>query len=364
MTHASSASSATTPSRRDQTAVQWAARQEARHLGPLAGAPLWIPGAPLTRSQLARLAEDQHGILTLAQCRDGHLSERQLAHRVATGRWSRPHRGVYLTVPGRDTFLTRATAALLACGTDAALSHDAAAYLHGLATTEPRLIDVLIPADRRIAESAGVRVHRSAHAETRTHDLLWPWRTTIEHTVFDLAQIGDLDAAIAVIARGCSRRLTTPRALRTALATRPRQRHAADLREILAEVEAGRESPLEVRFVRDVLAAHGLPPGVAQHSIGTAQRHDIAFPDLWLIVELDGRLGHEGADGRHTDAGRDRRASGRGWLTIRATWRDVAGASCRLAAELAAVMAVRGWSGRPRVCRRPGCVAVAASVER
>ena len=330
-------------------------------LAPLAGAPLWVPGAPLSRSHLAQLAEQQHGILTLAQCRDGQLSERQLAHRVATGRWSRPHRGIYLTVPGRDNFLTRATAALLACGTDAALSHDAAAYLHGLAGTEPRRIDVLIPAGRRIADPADVRVRRSAHVRERTHELLWPWRTTVEHTVFDLAQMDNLDAAIAVIARACSRRLTTPRALRTALASRPRQRHARELWEILAEVEAGRESPLEVRFARDVLAAHGLPPGVAQHSIGTAQRHDVAFPDLRVIVELDGRLGHEGADGRHTDARRDRRASGRGWLTIRATWRDVASTRCRLAGELAAVMAVRGWPGRPRVCRRPGCVA--ASVE-
>ena len=330
-------------------------------LAPLAGAPLWIPGAPLDRNQLARLAAEQHGILTLAQCRDGQLSERQLAHRIATGRWSRPHRGVYLTVPGRESFLTRATAALLACGTDAALSHEAAAYLHGLLNAEPRRIDVLIPADRRIADPAAVRVRRSAHVRERTHELLWPWRTTVEHTVFDLAQMDDLDGAIAIIARACSRWLTTPRALRTTLATRPRQRHARDLWEILAEVEAGRESPLEVRFARDVLAAHGLPPGVAQHAMGTAHRHDVAFPDLRLIVELDGQLGHEGADGRHTDARRDRRASGRGWLAIRATWRDVAGTSCRLAGELAAVMTVRGWPGQPRVCRRPACVA--ASVE-
>ena len=191
-------------------------------LAPLAGAPLWVPGAPLSRSHLARLAEQQHGILSLAQCRDGQLSERQLAHRVATGRWSRPHRGIYLTVPGRDNFLTRATAALLACGTDAALSHDAAAYLHGLAGTEPRRIDVLIPADRRIADPADVRVRRSAHVRERTHELLWPWRTTVEHTVFDLAQMDNLDAAIAVIARACSRRLTTPRALLNGTMSRSR----------------------------------------------------------------------------------------------------------------------------------------------
>lgn len=320
-----------------------------------AGAPFWVPGAPLTTDKLASLAADQHGVVTIAQCRDAHLSERQIAHRVATGRWARLHRGVYLTVPGREGFLTRATAALLACSTDAALSHDSAAYLHGLRGAEPALIDVVIPERRRIAVPDGVRLHRCEEVGAHTHDLLWPWRTTVEHTVLDLVTDLDLDATIALIARACSRRLTTPAAVRAALSTRPRQKHATRLREILSEVAAGRESPLEVRFARDVQRAHGLPMGVAQQSTGRAALHDIGFPELRVLIELDGRLGHEGSDGRHRDAGRDRRTSAQGWLTVRATWRDVAGTPCRLASELGGVMSARGWDGRPRRCRRPGC---------
>ena len=324
---------------------------------PMVGAPFWVPGAPLTANELATLAADQHGVVTIAQCRDAHLSERQIAHRVATGRWARLHRGVYLTVPGREGFLTRATAALLACSADAALSHESAAFLHGLRVAEPALIDVLIPERRRIAAPDGVRLHRCEQVEAHTHDLLWPWRTTVEHTVLDLVADLDLDATIALIARACSRRLTTPAAVGAALSTRPRQRHATRLREILCEVAAGRESPLEVRFARDVQRAHGLPMGVAQQSTGSAALHDIGFPELQLLIELDGRLGHEGSDGRHRDAGRDRRTSAQGWLTVRATWRDIAGTPCRLAGELGGVMSARGWGGRPRRCHRQGCSA-------
>ena len=111
-----------------------------------------------------------------------------------------------------------------------------------------------------------------------------------EHTVLDCADLGSTstEEAIDLIARACSQRLTTPRAIGAALAGRARHRRRDELADVLTDVRAGAESVLEVRFLRGVLRPHGLPVGVGQH--GTAAgRHDGVFRGQRLIVELDGR---------------------------------------------------------------------------
>ena len=175
--------------------------------------------------------------------------------------------------------------------------------------------------------------------------------------MLDCADLGSTstEEAIDLIARACSQRLTTPRAIGAALAGRARHRRRDELADVLTDVRAGAESVLEVRFLRGVLRPHGLPVGVGQH--GTAAgRHDRVFRGQRLIVELDGRLGHAGWGGRQHDSRRDRRAGTDGWFTTRGYWADVVGAPCRFARELAALLGNRGWAGTAHPCRRPGCV--------
>ena len=105
----------------------------------------------------------------------------------------------------------------------------------------------------------------------------------------------------------------------TVLEQRGRHRWRRELGEALAVVSGGAESILEVRYVRDVERAHGLPVGVAQVSsaAGMPWRHDIGYPQFRVLVELDGRLGHEGQS-RVADTRRDRGNAAAGWLTLRA----------------------------------------------
>ena len=88
--------------------------------------------------------------------------------------------------------------------------------------------------------------------------------------------------------------------------------------------------------------------------------HDIAYEEQRVLVELDGRLGHDGED-RVRDGIRDRRSATRAWLTVRAFWNDVAGAPCTLATEVGEVLNQRGWRTGPT---RVDAVAVSCSAER
>ncbi len=89
--------------------------------------------------------------------------------------------------------------------------------------------------------------------------------------------------------------------------------------------------------------------------VGQHRRCDNLYEAQLLILEVDGRLGHEGWAGRVRDGLRDRAAARHGRLTVRVFWTDVAVAPCDLAVEVGALLNVRGWSGAARPCRRPGC---------
>ena len=324
---------------------------------PTSGGPSWRPGQPLDDDEFAALVDLQRAVVTMPQCRAAGMSHKRVRGAVVSGRWRLLSRGVYLTLPGRDDWLTRAIAALLACGEEAVLSHESAGHLHGLSAHPPAAVDILIPDARRVTRPRGVLLHRSLHVVARSDDLAWPWRTTVEATVLDLADRTTLDEAIAAAARACATERTTTARLTHALSQRKRHRWRARLLEVFDDIEDGAQSTMEVRYIRDVERAHGLPRGVRQMPTDRGRRlhHDNGYPAQRTIVELDGRLGQEGPDGRRKDGTRDRSTSGGGWLTVRAFWRDVAGTPCELAVDVGDTLRVRGWTGAPHPCRRSTC---------
>jgi hypothetical protein len=109
---------------------------------------------------------------------------------------------------------------------------------------------------------------------------------------------------------------------------------------------------LERRFLLHVERAHGLPEGRRQGRertrSGTAYR-DGEYVDQALVLELQGRLGHEWALDHWADLGRDLDAATCGRLTLRAGWGQVL-QPCRFADVLAAVLTARGWTGTPLPC--------------
>lgn len=318
---------------------------------------LGAPPPPRSLGELEAVAAEQRGLITRRQCLSAGMTESALTWRLDRGTWVRVHAGVYLTTPGRDDWWTGAVAAHLACGSRAAWSRDTAAYAFGLVRRTPRLVELIVPHDVVAPTLSGARVRRSRRLGQRVDPLRWPWRTTVEETLLDLAEDGSVDETFALIGCAFQKRLTWEQALLSRLAARRRHPRRALLNEVLSDVADGAESAMEVRFVRDVERAHGLPVGRRQlpSVAGGAERHDVAYDEVCLLVELDSRLGHEGREARVRDGRRDQRGATVGWLTERVFWADVAVAPCDLAAELAAIFRVRGWMGSPRPCRRRDC---------
>jgi very-short-patch-repair endonuclease len=154
------------------------------------------------------------------------------------------------------------------------------------------------------------------------------------------------------MARACGRRLTTPERLGAALAERPRARWGRELLAALTDVDSGCHSLLELRYLRDVERAHGLPPGqrqaVRQRS-GGRWYDDVYYARFHTRVELDGRVAHPD-ESRWHDARRDNAAAVHGDMVLRYGWVDVVERPCRTAAEVAATLVRSGWIGRPTLC--------------
>ena len=290
------------------------------------------------------------------------MTEAGLKWRVDSRRWERVHEGVFLTRPGRADWHSTAVAALLRvdsgrAAADAALSGRSAAHLWGLTPRPPAPIELVVPLRRSVMAPEGVRVRRSSRWDDLVDDLAYPWRTTVAATVVAVAGSDGAVDALALVARAVHKELVSTTELRQELRRWTRHRHSRLLSSVLADVDAGAQSGAEILFIRDVERVHGLPAARRQApSDGRSRRYrDNLYDAQGLVVEVDGRLGHELWSDRVRDGRRDREVLVGDRVTMRVFWSDVALSPCRTAAEIAAVLTHRGWSGRARRCRRRGC---------
>ena len=213
--------------------------------------------------EFALILHAQERILSAAQARALGLSADAVRSKVDSGRWQRVHHGVYATFTGDLPRRAHLWAAVLRCGHNAVLSHETAAEIHGLTRDVASSIHVTVPLSSnpaRLADLAGVVVHRSANWKA---DPQPPWnlpRTPVNGTVLDLADGADsLDDAYTWLSRAITGRHTTASALRDALAERKKISKRSWLADALTDVSDGVHFPLELRWTRDVQRAHGLP---------------------------------------------------------------------------------------------------------
>jgi hypothetical protein len=303
-------------------------------------------------SRVEALAEAQLGVLTRAQCLGLGMTSGAIRWMVSSRRWQRVHPGVYATHVGPLDWRARVSAALLSCGEGAVASHLTAARLHGLVDQDPDGIEVLIPANRRVTRPSKIRLTTCVDVAGRTAPSGWPSRTTVEDTVLDLAERGDADNAIAWLTKACQRRRTTTARLAEALDKRPRHRWRELLVDALGDVAGGVESVLEYRYLRRVERPHGLPRARRQRVVisgGRRRRTDNDYEPFGVVVELDGRLGHEG-EGAFRDRTRDNGSTVSGKASLRFGWADVDAQPCEVAHDVAVLLWSRGWRGRLTRC--------------
>ncbi len=277
------------------------------------------------------------------------LSRSALDRLVDDGHWRRLSPGLFFTAGLEPEWRSWAWAGVLAGGDLALIGGLSACYLHGLRELAPMPITVIVPHESRHRRPGPwvFRRHRSLGA-TRSREN--PPRSSVEEAVLDVCAESSADEVVGWVTASVQRH-TTPERLHRALLGQARQPHRRLLLELLGEVAVGVESPLERRYLRDVERAHGLPDGRRQASSRDLRTdRDVHYDEQLLIVELDGRRGHDGL-GRFRDMWRDNMAVVDGWPTLRYGTADVYQRPCEVALQVAQVLSSRGWRDLPRRCR-------------
>jgi len=301
---------------------------------------------------LGRLAVLQEGVLTLEQARGHGLTPTVVNRLCRDEQWQRLARGLFSTGSGAPSWPALAWAGVLLGGDQARLAAEPSAWLWELTTEPPPVIGVLVPYPSSCTVRGPWAFHRELPGQRSPRTIGAPPRLTAADTVLDLAAAGSAGELVDVVTRAVARRLVTPQSLARALEGRARHPRRALLGTLLADVAEGVESPLELDYLRDVERAHGLPAGQRQrHRAGLRYRTDVGYEPWALLIELDGRLGHEGA-GRLRDLRRDNDFALRSYMTLRYGWHDVVDRPCVVARQVGAVLSSRGWPGPLTSCRR------------
>ncbi len=151
-----------------------------------------------SHQRLARLADRQHGIVSARQLNVLGYSRSAIGRATRAGRLHRIHRGVYAVGHSELSQHGRCLAAVAACGPNALLSHAAAAWLWGLASSCPTLVDVTVSS--RGHRRSGIRLHHApglAAADRAKYEGVPV--TAVHRLLLDLAATGSasqLDHAI------------------------------------------------------------------------------------------------------------------------------------------------------------------------
>lgn len=310
---------------------------------------------------LVALMASQAGVVRRRQVLDEGLDDNDIERLLRRRIWARLHPGVYVDHTGPPTTAQLQWGAVLSCW-PAALYGESALQAYGarpptLARAPANsVVHVAVEHPRKVVAPPGVRVHRVVDLGRHVLWNLGPPRMRFEQAVLTTCSAAPTrSAALAIAADACQQRRTTATRLLEALEGCRRLRHGAWLRTVLHDVASGTMSLLEHGYLR-LERSHGLPGARRQRRASTSgvAFRDATYPGLAVVVELDGRLGHEWTDERWHDMQRDLDAGAEGHLTIRLGWRHVMEDGCRTADRMARVLQHRGWSGTARPCS-PGC---------
>jgi predicted transcriptional regulator of viral defense system len=294
--------------------------------------------------ELGRLAVAQNGVVTRAQLEEMGLSEEALLKRVARGRLHRICSGVYSLTPEVMTERGRFMAAVLACGPDAVLSHQTAAYLWGLVDSWEEPIDVTAP-NRRGRSPAGVAAHRDGSLQpidkTSLHGIPC---TSVARTLLDFAGVEPERVRKAVAEAEVLRILDKPR-LRALLKRSRRRRGVARLRLILDTIRPQNKrtrSELERLFL-EMCARTTLPPPEVNVWLpapdGRRYQADFLWRDARRIIEADSRRFHDTDSSFLSDRKRQQQLELAGWRVSRCTWEEVELEPRRLALTIQSLLA-------------------------
>jgi len=218
-------------------------------------------------------------------------------------------------------------AAALASGPNASLSHQTAAALWGIRGYSGGAIHVTVP--HKSTSTKRIRRHFSIVPGDERAVYEGIPVTSVHRTIFDLAPTASVDDVVAMIKEAEYLNRWDRLSLPDLLERYPGKRGSRNVRfalERLEEEPAGREaSRLEKRF-RPFLRRHHLPLPRFNDWIllgGKRFKVDCHWPQLRLIVELDGWQGHSTRSAFQDDRARDRALHAAGFSVVHLTWNQL-----------------------------------------
>ena len=298
---------------------------------------------PPVDGAIAKLAEQQHGVIALWQVRALGLTGRAVRSRVAAGKLHRIHRGVYAVGHPIVSMDGRRMAAALACGHGTVASHRMGCALHGVVNSSA--LEVTVPG-RGSRAIPGIVIHRarSLAADEVTVVEGIPC-TSLARSLLDYAEI----ATGRQVERACEQaerlRIYDQTAIDRALVRHPGRRGAKRLFSVTAAFRPG-TTPTRNELEEAMLAicdGAGVPRPRVNAWIpfpeGGGAEVDFLWREQRLVVEVDGYETHGTRRAFEHDRARDRRLKLLRYEVIRFTWRDVMLRPDRVARELAEFIA-------------------------
>jgi very-short-patch-repair endonuclease len=267
------------------------------------------------------LATPQAGLVKRAQLVAEGVGSNVVKRQLRVGSLHRRHRGVYVVGHLALAPLADETAALLACGDRAVISHRSAAHMWSLIARPPADVEVTL-VGRRCRPKQGVRLHWVAAIDEQDVRLRGGLLVTSPaRTLIDLALEAGYAELERAVAEARARRLLDDGELERALERSRGRRCAARMRRFLrseggpALTRSGGE-----RRMRKLLRDAQLPQPVLNATVAGCEV-DFLWAAQRLIVELDSYDFHGHRLAFERDRRRDMVLQDAGYQVIRITGR-------------------------------------------
>lgn len=277
--------------------------------------------------RIQKISGARHGIIDRPGLLAEGVTDHEIQRRVATGRLTEMHPGVYYTDAVTPTWRTAVLAAVSAAGQNAVVSHRTAAVLWEMDGVYGRMIEVTVPYGLG-PDPSGAIVHRT-RKKLPSQPLGAIPLTSPELTLLHLAGVLPARTLEKAMASALRLSIATPDSIDQAIAILGGRgvKGTRRMRQVLRIVADDVSGSIAEVNLGQLIRSAPVPSPVPQLLVPFADRPnaypDFAWPDLMRIIEADGLGAHSGHDNFENDLQRQNALMEAGWEIRRFTAREI-----------------------------------------